>query len=372
MKEQLRQLFEEKRIPIHRAALLQVAPPPLADDFDFDRIEGMMLGLAIGDSLGRSTEGRIPKSRRDKHGEIRDYVAGRRAPKGVGLPSDDTQLAFWTLEQLNDDGAFRPGRLAKKFVQSGTIYGMGQSVSAFRRNVKKGLPWHRCGVESAGNGALMRIAPIVIPHLKNPSAALWQDAALSAMLTHNDSGSIAACVAFVDLLWRALSGAPGASRWWLDRYLEVARALETKTDYTPRGGAPREFKGPLWSFVEETVPRTLEQGEPTLSACERWHSGAYLLETVPCALLILCRYGHDPEEAIVRAVNDTKDNDTIAAIVGAAVGALHGRGGLPRRWIDGLSGRTRESDDGRVFEILKEARKIWWFDRASNSAMETE
>jgi ADP-ribosyl-[dinitrogen reductase] hydrolase len=36
------------------------------------------------------------------------------------------------------------------------------------------------------------------------------------------------------------------------------------------------------------------------------------------------RHADDPEEAILRAVSDTKDNDTIGAIVGAAVGALHG------------------------------------------------
>ena len=48
----------------------------------------------------------------------------------------------------------------------------------------------------------------------------------------------------------------------------------------------------------------------------------------------------DPEDAIVRAVNDTSDNDTIAAILGAAMGALHGREALPERWMAGLSGRT--------------------------------
>ncbi len=48
----------------------------------------------------------------------------------------------------------------------------------------------------------------------------------------------------------------------------------------------------------------------------------------------------DTLEAIIRAVNDTWDNDTTAAIVGAAVGALHGRSALPQRWIDGLLGRT--------------------------------
>lgn len=71
------------------------------------------------------------------------------------------------------------------------------------------------------------------------------------------------------------------------------------------------------------------------------------------------RHGDNSEEAIVRAVNDTVDNDTIAAIVGAAVGALHGRKGLPGRWISKLSGRTRESNDGRIFELLKEAQRAW-------------
>ena len=48
-------------------------------------------------------------------------------------------------------------------------------------------------------------------------------------------------------------------------------------------------------------------------------------------------------------------NDTIAAIVGAAVGALHGEDALPARWRQGLLGRTREADDGRVFDLLDQS-----------------
>ena len=54
----------------------------------------------------------------------------------------------------------------------------------------------------------------------------------------------------------------------------------------------------------------------------------------------------------MRAVNDTLDNDTAGAIAGAAIGALHGCTHLPERWISGLLGRTREADDGRVFELI--------------------
>jgi len=52
--------------------------------------------------------------------------------------------------------------------------------------------------------------------------------------------------------------------------------------------------------------------------------------------------------------------DTIAAIVGAAVGALHGRKALPSRWIENLPGRiTYVGQDGRVFELIEQARRRW-------------
>jgi ADP-ribosylglycohydrolase len=134
-----------------------------------------------------------------------------------------------------------------------------------------------------------------------------------------------------------------------------ARVLEGDVQLQPRHPG-LAFRGPLWKLVDTEVRRALEEQVIAREACERWYSGAFLLETVPSALYILARHSPDPETAVVRAVNDTKDNDTIAAIVGAAVGALHGRGAFPSRWIDGLLGRTSESDDGRVFELIAQAR----------------
>ena len=81
---------------------------------------------------------------------------------------------------------------------------------------------------------------------------------------------------------------------------------------------------------------------------------------MPTVLYTLELHGHDPEGAIVRAVNDTKDNDTVAAIVGAAVGAMHGAAALPARWRDALTGRTREDDDGAMFSMIAAARARFW------------
>jgi ADP-ribosyl-[dinitrogen reductase] hydrolase len=356
----LDRLFEEGGIDIRRGRIFETSPQGLARPVDWDRVRGMMLGLAIGDALGRGSEGKLPAARRARYGEIRHYlpnkhVGGRR----VGTPSDDTQLAFWTLEQMIADRGFVPEHVAARFVR-GQIFGIGRTVQDFVASYRSGQPWHKSGRKSAGNGALMRIAPMVIPHLRTATADLWVDTALSAMITHNDSASIAACVAFVDLLWRALQAeeAPQPG-WWTAIYLHAAQQLERDENYRAGGEAFADYRGTLWEFIEEHVGPAYESELSVEEACNRWHSGAYLLETVPSALLILMRHGDDPEEAIVRAVNDTWDNDTIAAIVGAAVGALHGADALPRRWVDDLTGQVDGGDDGRAFELLEQARELW-------------
>jgi ADP-ribosyl-[dinitrogen reductase] hydrolase len=111
----------------------------------------------------------------------------------------------------------------------------------------------------------------------------------------------------------------------------------------------------------------LRDGLDVLAACDRRYSGAYLLETIPSVLYILACHATDPEEAIVRAVNDTRDNDTVAAIVGAAVCALHGRSGIPIRWISGLAGRLATDDDGHILELIDAIRRKWFPETAAKS-----
>jgi ADP-ribosyl-[dinitrogen reductase] hydrolase len=357
----LDRLFTERKIAVERGELFATAPPALPQDLAWDRVEGMLLGLAIGDSLGNPTEGMLPLARQAFHGLVRGYPRHRAGREhAVGLPSDDTQLAFWTLEQLIEDRGLVPDRLAARFCRE-PIFGIGQTVARFVVAYRdEGVPWYAAGPRSAGNGALMRIAPIVVTHLRQPTPLLWTDAALAAMLTHNDPASIAACLAWVRLLWESLRlNEPPEPGWWLEPFCATAGPLEGETAYATRT-SHQTYVGPLWRFAEESVRRALDENWPVLDACNQWHSGAYLLETVPCALYLLERCAHDPEETILGAVNDTVDNDTIAAIVGTVVGALHGKSRLPARWLDGLLGRTAEADDGRVFELIAAARTLWW------------
>jgi ADP-ribosyl-[dinitrogen reductase] hydrolase len=251
--------------------------------------------------------------------------------------------------------------LSSRFA-TGELYGAGKSMREFLRKRDAGFTsWYHCGAESAGNGALMRIAPVVLLHPDGTSAALWLDVALASIVTHRDAASVAACVAFVDLLARLLRlPAPPTADWILATYCATVRQVCSDQPYAPRTPRLAAKKWTFPDYLDAVLEEALKHDWDTRQACAEWSSGAYLLETVPSALWILAQHAHDPEEAIVRAVNDTHDNDTIAAIVGAAVGALHGRQALPAHWQRGLLGRTSANDDGRGFRLIEEAARRDW------------
>jgi len=345
-----------------RSALLQGPRAAVSGPIAADRISGMLLGLAIGDALGNTSEGLSAPERAARHGEIRDYLPNSRAAgHRVGLLSDDSQLAFWTLECLLERDGLDLDDLSARFAAR-DLFGSGKAMQQFLRNRELGpASWYRCGAESAGNGALMRIAPLVLLHPQGTSAALWLDVALASIVTHRDASSVASCVAFVDLLARLLRlPAPPTSDWIIATFLATVRQVCADQAYRPRGGIFAAREGSFPDYLEFVLSEAKRHDWSTRDACEAWCSGAYLLETVPSLLWILARHAHDPEEALVRAVNDTQDNDTIAALVGAAIGALHGKDALPAAWQRGLLGRTTANDDGRVFRLIEEAVRRDW------------
>lgn len=354
-------LLDQGIIRLQKSHLLFQSPSRLPQTFNFDKVEGMLLGAAIGDSLGATSEGLSAVERNNRFGEIRDYIPGRRSNHlPIGVPTDDTQLTFWTLKQLIIDNGLIPDNLAKRFCKH-HISGIGSTVKSFIGNYKDShKPWYMSGSDSLGNGALMRISPIVIPYLLSPHRSMYADAALDAMLTHNSYANNATCIAFVEILWQLLSVhvIPDSS-WWVNEYCSIAKDLEGNTQYAPRSSA-YSYRGSLWHYTELLIKDALKQNLSVKEACEKWGSWASLLETVPSVLYILTKHADNAEEAIIRAVNDTGDNDTIGSIVGAAVGALHGLRGLPSRWIEGLTGRTRSSDDGQVFKLILLAKKRFW------------
>lgn len=71
-------------------------------------------------------------------------------------------------------------------------------------------------------------------------------------------------------------------------------------------------------------------------AFNRLYNGAFIMESLPSALWCLLRFRDEPEEMLVTAASGGHDSDTVASMVGAYAGALHGEEAFPARWRDDL------------------------------------
>lgn len=146
-----RDLIEQGAIAIRPAEFLDSVPAPLPDDLSFSRIEGMLLGLAVGDSLGVTSEGLAPVNRRNLYGEIRDYLPLPRTGKREGVPSDDTQLAFWTLEQMLEEYDFKRAR------RGAAVLSRAGKTRITIRLYNEVLAWFKKLVHDAGGGSYQRL-----------------------------------------------------------------------------------------------------------------------------------------------------------------------------------------------------------------------
>lgn len=288
---------------------LPETPAPL--EAEPDRLAGLLWGVYLGDALGNRCESQVPATRRQRYGEISSFL-GRK-----GRASDDSQLAFWTLEHLLEHDRIVPQKLAARFA-SEPVRGLGRTVRAFLAGCKDGLPWHECAVDSLGNGSLMRIAPVLTPFLRQPEE-LFVNVALAAALTHRAAGAVGSCLAFVAMLRQLLECNQAPPPAWYRTFFLAA--LERC--------CPDER---FLAQVRETVEQACQRSIPVMEM----RSGASLLETVPTLLVLLERYGHDATLCVTRAVNDTYDNDSLGSMAAACMGALHGASAFPAAWRDNL------------------------------------
>ncbi|MGB7324063.1 MAG: ADP-ribosylglycohydrolase family protein [Rubripirellula sp.] len=388
--QRLDQLLDQQRIPLRRGHLLSTVPAD-ADVVSLkrdQRISGMLIAVAVGDALGHSTEWRFdPDTRHQSFGTILDHLQGSDAR--AGRISDDAQMTFWTVERLLSRGRFDFDDVVGCFVdRQKQIVGMGKNTGASLTRHRHRLQTNRlhsrrvsiesCAgdpiTEGRGNGGLMRFSPMVLPYLRSPADGLYHDAVLSALATHGNTWALASIAPMTHLLWSVLArqtgDAPPAS-WWIDEYIRIGADLEVGPMPSPLDTDPIpkwyvNFRGGLCDFLDGPVRDAFCKGVPLRDACslEGFGSRADILQTVPAVIYTLMCHADDVTSAIIAAVNDTKDNDTIAAIVGAYVGAVHGRSAIRRRWIDGIKsyslgcqGMEDRSDRDVILELAKSAEE---------------
>lgn len=286
-----------------------------------ERFVGCLIGLALGDALGAPLEFMPRAEIMATYGEVRELLGGGWLNVEPGEYTDDTQLALAIAESIVRTGRIDPPDIAARFVawlRTGPK-DVGNITRTAIRYHEQGLPWQEVGPRvvrelvggSAGNGSLMRCAPVGLFHAARP-AALLRDSTIVSEITHANPlsiwSSIAVNLAIVEFLH-------GRTK---DVIARVAAQIPE-----------RQVRDILL-----TVP-----GLPRRSV----RSGGFVLETLGAAFWAL-QHGENFEEVVVAAINLGDDADTVGAVAGALAGARDGVNAIPDRWKDQLRDADRLAD----------------------------
>lgn len=290
------------------------------------RARGSLVGLAVGDALGRPAEGMSPGAIRQRWGRIEGFVAEK--PAG----SDDTEYALFSARLLLQYGeSLTPDHVAEAYrrelcPQEGGFKGAGFSEVATIENLRRGLqpPFSGQHCHSWSDGLAMRAAPHGIFAAGDPPLAA-RLAAADGAVAHTGEGlyggqAVAAGVsaAMVGLppeavAAAALAAVPADS--WTARNLVAAIAI---------GGGAAD----VWAALEPLYDRL---------ALTYYHWTDIAPEAVGLAFGVYLAARGRFVETVLGAVNTGRDADTIAAMAGALAGAGEGFDAIPAEW----SGRIR-------------------------------
>ena len=289
----------------------QMPEPQLSS---LDRSRGCLLGLAVGDAVGTTLEFRS----RGSFEPIHDMVGGGPFELEPGDWTDDTSLAVCLAQSLVACGGFDVRDQAERYLawwETGKpgpkdyCFDIGITTSdALERFRESGDPMSGSDdADMAGNGSLMRLAPVPIRYAAAPETAV-ERAGESSRVTHGAEDAVDACRVYAAMLVVALGGAARAS------------ILATPA---PAGPAGR----PLAPAVAEVA------GGSWRHKAEREIVGSgYVVEALEAALWCFANTG-SYREAILRAANLGDDADTTAAICGQLAGAYYGASGIPEAWL---------------------------------------
>lgn len=281
-----------------------------------ERFRGCLLGLATGDAVGTTVEFQ-------PHGTflpITDMVGGGPFNLQPGQWTDDTSMALCLATSLVEVGEFDAADQMNRYCawyesgylsSTGKCFDIGNTVSQALYQYKvSGNPFSgSTNPRSAGNGCLMRLAPIPMFYFPDREHILHFSGE-SSRTTHGAAECIDASRLFGDILFRALSGA-------------------SKTEI---------LLGSDLEAIESSSIRAIARGDYQQKTVHQMRGTGYVVESLEAALW--CFWTTETyEEAILAATNLGDDADTTAAICGQVAGAYYGESGIPDRWLSKLTMR---------------------------------
>jgi ADP-ribosyl-[dinitrogen reductase] hydrolase len=228
-----------------------------------------------------------------------------------GQWTDDTAMALALADSLLERGALDEQDLLRRFVAwhergeyscTGSCFDIGVTTREALARWRRGGADHAGSTDprTAGNGSLMRLAPVAL-RFRRDRATLRDAAARQSRTTHGAAEAVDACIAFADLLADAIEG-QDREALLRPRHGPYAGAIGTVMAGAWRGRTRREIR-----------------------------SSGYVAHSLEAALWCVART-EDFRSAVLLAANLGDDADTIAAITGQLAGALHGAAGIPADW----------------------------------------
>jgi ADP-ribosyl-[dinitrogen reductase] hydrolase len=188
--------------------------------------------------------------------------------------------------------------------------------------------------DSAGNGSLMRLAPVAL-HALDDEAEARRIAREQSRTTHGAPQAVEACAFFVDLLREAFQGI----------------------------GKDRVLAAPPWQGHQAIA--AVAAGDWRRKGRGQISSSGYVVATLEAAIWCVART-QNFEAALILAVNLADDADTVGAVTGQLAGALYGASRIPEPWLERLAWHRRIED---VATALVESRRLRPADRPSRGPL---
>ncbi|WP_338833973.1 ADP-ribosylarginine hydrolase Tri1 [Moorella humiferrea] len=287
------------------------------------RYRGSLLGLAVGDALGVTLEFKAPGTFKP----INDMVGGGPFNLKPGQWTDDTAMALGLAESLVECRGFDPVDQMERYRRwyregymssTGRCFDIGNTVrSALERFERTGEPY--CGPTdpfTAGNGSLMRLAPVPLFYARDPREAVAK-AGESSRTTHGAVEAVDACRYMAALIVGAVNGA--SKEELLSEHYEPVPGLWREALLAP--GVAAVASG---SFKRRNPPEIRGTG--------------YVVDCLEAALWAFC-HGSNFREGALLAVNLGDDADTTGAVYGQLAGAYYGEDGIPEEWREKIAMR---------------------------------
>jgi ADP-ribosyl-[dinitrogen reductase] hydrolase len=274
------------------------------------RARGVCIGSGIGDALGASLEFMSREDIQKAHGgPLREIIGGGVWQVRPGQITDDTEMALGLARSLHLCGRYHPNAALQQYLQwfEGDPVDVGSTVAYILNKARHGYPaeWaaeefhHLSGGKSAGNGALMRQAPLAM-HYHDDLPALEKAVRQDCALTHYDPLAAECSVYFTRQLARLIQ--------------DPSAQLEMPED--------PQLRAAVTASREDIMDRVDSQMGFCLTAL--------------AVAVHATRYSKDYEQGLTWAVNLGGDADTNGAVAGALLGAKFGVDSIPARWIDKL------------------------------------